>query len=217
MRALLLMSALVGCADVTSPDDGLDLGPVTQVKDWFTSVYVARAPEGVVLFDAGFREGAMKRGLADLDITPEQVDHIVLTHGHSDHVGALDLYPSATVWALEAEFDEVREHADREPDEALPSSGEVVLAGLSFEVFAVPGHTAGTAVYLVDGVLLLGDTGLQSRDGELIPVNPKRSADPAASDQNLRELADRLDADRVDWLAPSHSAPIRGFGALEAF
>lgn len=210
---------LIACADVTPPEDGLDLGGVIQVKDWFTSAYLVTAPDAVVLFDAGFRPSRMEAALAGYDLTPDDVTDVVLTHGHGDHVGALSLYGSATVWSLEAERELVVEEAGRAPDATLEGPELLELADLQVEVFPVRGHTEGSAVYLVEGVLILGDTSLQSKSGELIPVAEKRSDDPEQAVTSLRTLATEL-AERsedVRWLAPSHSAPIEGFEALAAF
>ena len=171
------------------------------------------------MFDAGFRPGRMESALAGYDLTPGDVTDVVLTHGHGDHVGALAIYENATVWSLEAERDLVIEEAGQAPDTTLDGPEILELGDLQIEVFPVEGHTAGTAVYLVNGVLILGDTSLQDRDGALVPVAEKRSDDPALAVQSLRELADELSerADEVRWLAPSHSAPIEGFEALAAF
>jgi glyoxylase-like metal-dependent hydrolase (beta-lactamase superfamily II) len=43
--------------------------------------------------------------LAQLDVGPSAVDHIVVSHMHLDHIGNLDLFPRATVSVARAEFD----------------------------------------------------------------------------------------------------------------
>ena len=70
----------------------------------------------LVLFDAGNAKGRMATTgkLADLLVTagykPEQIDVVVITHGHPDHIGGLmeggkPVYPNARYVFGEAEFD----------------------------------------------------------------------------------------------------------------
>jgi glyoxylase-like metal-dependent hydrolase (beta-lactamase superfamily II) len=43
--------------------------------------------------------------LARLDVAPETVDHVIVSHMHIDHIGNLDLFPNATVSVARAELD----------------------------------------------------------------------------------------------------------------
>ena len=95
---------------------------------------------------------------------------ILLTHSHYDHIGALaDLAEGtgAPVWLPEGELDVFRRPNDFFPgisirayagDATLLAGGETVeLAGISFEVRHVPGHSPGHVAYYADGCLFSGD------------------------------------------------------------
>jgi glyoxylase-like metal-dependent hydrolase (beta-lactamase superfamily II) len=43
--------------------------------------------------------------LARLDVTPDMVGHIIVSHMHIDHIGNLDLFPNATVFVARAEYE----------------------------------------------------------------------------------------------------------------
>lgn len=223
MRTLPVLTScllLGACADRTKIDDGFRMGPVVQLKDWFTSFFAREVDGSVVLFDAGFRAGAAARGLEDEGWTVDRVSHVFVTHGHGDHLGLLEDLPGAEVLGLAAEQALVEEETKGEVSlTRTVSDGEVVDVGVPVEVFAVPGHTEGSAVYFVDGVLLLGDSAIVDRDGVLVPVPEKRSDDPAQVVASMQALAERLAprADEVRWLAPSHSAPVEGYAPLAAF
>ena len=80
-------------------------------------VWLLRAPERVVLMDAGFyREKFMTRwrpvdyvrpstALERLGIRAEQVTDIIASHVHWDHLDGADLFPNARVWIQRAEYD----------------------------------------------------------------------------------------------------------------
>lgn len=78
--------------------------------------WLIRNGNRTVLLDCGFddeRGAARKRHqdtsplelLARLDVSPGEVDHIVISHMHFDHVGNLDLFPNATVSIAREEFE----------------------------------------------------------------------------------------------------------------
>jgi glyoxylase-like metal-dependent hydrolase (beta-lactamase superfamily II) len=86
-------------------------------------------------------------------------------------------------------------------------------------VYAVPGHTAGSAAYLVNDVLLLGDSAQINSDGEIRPAPWPVTDDRAQNRASLARLQQRLTADgaRVAAIVPAHSGPAEGGGALAAF
>jgi glyoxylase-like metal-dependent hydrolase (beta-lactamase superfamily II) len=100
------------------------------------------------------------------------------------------------------------------------ADGETVRVGsLAVRVFAIPGHTAGSAAYLANGVLFLGDSATDRKDGTFTGAPGPFSDDVAQNHASLRSLWKRLEAERltVEVLAPAHSAPQQGTAAFEAF
>jgi len=217
-RGLLLITCLCwACADVTSIEDGRVFGPVVTLKDWFTSCQLLKTRDGAVLFDACFREGALEDGLAAHGLTPSDVTHVLLTHAHGDHVGGLGLLEHAEVLALAGEQPNLDEHAEGRRIDRTIVDGEVLTLGEhEVRVFSMPGHTQGSAAFLVGGALVLGDNAVLTGDGTLAPISERNSDDPAGVVASLVALEERLGADDlvVRWLVPSHSGGAEGLQAL---
>lgn len=214
----------LGCADVTGIDRGARANDVIVIKDWFTSAQLLKTDDGAVLFDAGFRAGTMERRLEDEGVALSDLRHVFLTHGHTDHLGLLVDRADAldvTVHGFADEQPVLDEETDGSVsiDAPLTDGTPVQVGQFTIEPFAVPGHTPGSAVFLVDGVLLVGDSALVDRDGRLVPVPENRSDDPAQLVQSMEALAERLEprADAIDWIVPSHSAMASGFEPLRSF
>lgn len=210
---------LAACADITPVDDGQAVADLVILKDWFTSVQLLDAGDRVILFDGGYRPGKVRRQLEGQGFAPEEVTDVFLTHGHTDHLGMVPELPNATVYAFAEEAERIDEESKGEVSIDRPLvDGEVIALGdTTIEVFAMPGHTAGSAVYLTaGGALVLGDSARRTRDGSLIVSDGKNTEDFDENIANLRALADALEprADAVRWLVPAHTAPIEGFGPL---
>ncbi|GAB4389238.1 MAG: MBL fold metallo-hydrolase [Thermodesulfovibrionales bacterium] len=102
-----------------------------------------------------------------------QVSHIVMTHGHFDHVGAVAELREATGASLAMHGDEAETYASvrdqavlwgfevgdlPEPDLLLRDGDELRVGGLSFRVLHTPGHSPGGICLYGEGILISGDT-----------------------------------------------------------
>ena len=91
---------------------------------------------------------------------------IFLTHGHHDHVGAVQAVMEETGAPVYlCPRDDARNTGDEHYSFRLPEGGRYYddgdvlrFAGLSFEIMAVPGHTPGGVAILCEDALFTGDT-----------------------------------------------------------
>ncbi len=207
---LLLATALLGC-NITPLKNGTETGAFVQLKDVFTSSFLGVAPDGTaVMIDAGLDAKAVKENeaLTELGLGPDDLAHIFLTHGHGDHLGGLESFPNATVWATEAEVDLVKDEGGRVDD--LVADGQIVDAGgWAVEVYAMPGHTPGSAAYLIDGVLFTGDAAIRLVDGTVATAPDRYDEDPDLAIASLCALAERLTprAAEITDVTYAHSGP----------
>ncbi len=215
--------------------DGLALGTRARtVRDGMVSVFMLDTGDGnVALIDAG-NDPEGKAILAELSrrkLEPAAVKAIFLTHGHPDHIAACAKFPSAQIYALSAEVPLIEgrvgalgmlprlfgpNHLHLQVARPLQDGMTITVGNLPVQVFAVPGHTAGSAAYLVDGVLYLGDSASGRKTGQLVPAVGPFSDDAALNHAALSKLAARLSTSgaHVDTLAFAHSGPLSGLQPL---
>lgn len=116
-----------------------------------------------VVIDAGDESNAI---LDYLESNNLRCRAILLTHGHYDHVGAVDTVAEETgALVYMNERDDARHAADERMPYTLKENGKsyddgdvIEIAGLRFEVIATPGHTPGGVTLRCEDVLFTGDT-----------------------------------------------------------
>lgn len=135
--------------------------------------FLARTPEGYVMFDTGLpgaKGGKTLERLASIDVTPERISYIYLTHGHFDHIGGLltednqATYPNAVVYLPEEEVTFIKESMGdtfQNISEAYKERLVFFKAGQILPCNVLPieakGHTPGHTAYRIGNLLFSGD------------------------------------------------------------
>ncbi len=170
-----------------SPDDALHLQNAAGIVDpaaIHINCYLLQRAGRTVLIDAGMGGlrnwgGLLKANLARLDLHPDQIDTVLLTHAHPDHIGGLldrdgkAVFTQAEVLIHQAElafwqddamqsratpraqgnFQIARQTFDRYHPHLRPfADGAELLPDLlpGLHPVSIPGHTAGHCGYLIE-------------------------------------------------------------------
>lgn len=113
-----------------------------------------------ILIDAAAEPETYKKALAEQGAT---LTHILLTHGHYDHVGAVAALRRETGCKVyldpaDALGNDLYPLKSSDIDEAWPVSGSLAIDELTFTVYHTPGHTPGSVVLALGKLLFCGDT-----------------------------------------------------------
>jgi hydroxyacylglutathione hydrolase len=95
--------------------------------------------------------------------------HILLTHGHFDHTGALESLRAVLRVPLAAHPADAPV-LEKPPEVFLEDGATVTLGGLNLEVLHTPGHTPGSLCFRLGKYLFAGDT--------IFPGGPGRTDTP---------------------------------------
>ena len=102
-----------------------------------------------------------QRYLDQLEQNHAVLTHILLTHGHYDHVGAVGALQKATgakVYLEPADRQGSQMFPLASADAAYPADGRLTVDELTFTVWRTPGHTPGSVCLYCNGYLFSGDT-----------------------------------------------------------
>ena len=159
---------------------------VSCVREWVANIFFYTKNGVTIMIDAGYNYERLREKMSWLEIDPASIQHILITHQDTDHVGALErdsdlLFKDATVYIGEIEnrylSGEVRRKVfhgmyklplvKTDNQKVLVKDGEILMIGdIKIECILVPGHTWGHMVYLIDDeYLFTGDTIWFGSDG----------------------------------------------------
>lgn len=141
-------------------------------------LFACNETKRAVLIDPGADGKKIHRWVMDKGLT---VDHILLTHGHLDHIGAVDelraLFEGVTV-GIHTDDAEMLTDARKNlscffgPKVELESADflfedgqELMIGNETLKIIATPGHSAGSVCFLSSEGLFSGDTLFQGSIG----------------------------------------------------
>ena len=156
----------------------------------WVSAWLVHTDAGTVLIDTlyGPFQQTLLDNIAATGTDLEDITHVMMTHGHFDHVGGAamlaEVLPNATFVMTQGGWDEALESSAAsqggprawdmiEPDMVVADGEEIVVGNNTFTVIETPGHTWGTASYLFDvtegedtfRAITIGGLGLNAIEG----------------------------------------------------
>lgn len=203
--------------------------PIDAAQFFFTPTVVNTGSE-LILFDTGLNGAGITAALAAAGYTPDQIDTVVITHMHGDHIGGLMTDGSATFTNAryvtgQAEYDSMEMSGNEgfennvmplaEKTEFIGDGGAVASGVTGMAAF---GHTPGHMAYMLESEgkqLVLGADfanhyvwSLAHPDWEV-----RFDRDKAAAAATRRRLLGMMAADKVPFVG--YHMPFPGIGYVE--
>jgi N-acyl homoserine lactone hydrolase len=247
------------CGRATFPDVGMfaDDGSMNgQTRELIVPCYLIRHPSGDLIWDTGFPDAiaAMPGGrlelpamgatvvltttleaqLAQLNLTPADIEFVSFSHQHGDHTGNGNLFAAST-WIVDADERAYMFSDEARTGQAFPgyaqlenATARLIEGDADYDVFGdgsvtiiqTPGHTPGHTILRVNlanagPVLLTGDMYhlAESRERRLVPSFNTDRAQTLASQEKVERIAAETNARVIRQHVPEDFASLPTFPA----
>ena len=175
-----------------------------------------------ILVDPGHYHlfGHVRDELSQLSLTPEDMDMVIITHGHPDHLEGVRIFENTDalialhgtemtfIQSVAPHYGEVLGISDFEPD-ILLEEGDLTICDSDFQVIHTPGHSPGSiCLYWPDKkVLFTGDVVFNQGIG--------RTDLPGGNGSELKESIKRISRLDVSYLLTGHGDVVSGCDAVK--
>ena len=172
------------------------------VGDLQANCYIVHDGNHAVLIDPGAEGNAIVDFLKNANLTPVS---ILLTHGHADHIGAIDILREQYNVDLWMHQDDVGWLTDKRynlgfglkklynaPERLVKDKDTLDFDSISFKVFSTPGHTRGGVCYYCEelSALFTGVTLFRGTIGRTDFLEGDHEALLDSVNERLREIPD---------------------------
>ena len=186
-------------ANVKPSKTGEILPGVFAVSNIQVNFYLIKGEQKYIAFDAGASRKMSEKGLARLNIRPDDICAVFLTHTDSDHTSSLGLFPHAKVYIAKQEVQMIDGSTKRSfllgynklhcTYETFVDGETCIVDGAEIKCMVTPGHTKGSACYVVNGKYLFSGDSFSMKNGKAERFTPLYTMDGAEQDRSIRKLA----------------------------
>lgn len=166
-----------------------------EVKEAHSTSTLIRTPEMTIVVDttSKYMRPAVKSSLRDLKVEPKDVDAIVLTHAHNDHMENNDIFKNAKIFIRTEEPFEGGTKVTQDMD---------ICKGV--RLVYTPGHTQGSMSVLVNSerrYAIAGDAiPMEENFRKMVP--PRLNVDKEAAMKSIKTITEYADV-----IIPGHGFP----------
>jgi len=184
---------------------------IFSVKDSFVNLYLIKDSSQYVAIDAGNNLEAISGELKKLNIDPDKVIAVLLTHTDGDHVAAIKLFRNAKVYLSRQEEQLLNGKKSRFfifgnkigtktytliDDQLVINIGNTKVKGI-----LTPGHTAGSMCYLVNDKYLFTGDALGLKNGKIDLFNEFFNVDTKTA---IASMANITALSEVEYIFTAH-------------
>ncbi|MDP4095169.1 MAG: MBL fold metallo-hydrolase [Bacillota bacterium] len=170
------------------------------VKTATVNLFLYKEGNNTICIDSGFNNRVTVRQLKKLEINPENVTHLFLTHSDFDHVNGLVIFKNAEIYISSEEeqmitrkkarmFGIFFNKAIKRKINLLRDNDEISAGSIKVRALLTPGHTPGSMSYLLNDSILFGGDTFKVVNNKIYPLKRFYNMDTELQKESIRRLA----------------------------
>ena len=170
---------------------------IIAVKDTYVNLFLLENNGKYIAVDAGNNRNNILKELKKLEISPDDVIAVLLTHSDKDHTAGISLFKNARIYLPEDEVQMINGKTSRfaffknklKADYDTMSHSEVLyFDGFVIECIKTPGHTPGSMVFKVNNTYLFTGDSMSLKDGYVDTFNDFFNMDTEKQKESIDNL-----------------------------
>ncbi len=185
------------------------------VRAIISNFYILKTNGSLIAFDTGINPTLTKNGLLKLNLDASNVSHVFLTHSDFDHAGGIKVFKNAKIYLSKMEVPMINGEKPRllfkyntkiKDYHTMEDMESIEVYNRKIKLISTPGHTTGSACYLVDDdILITGDTLRTSTEGKVTPFLFLQNMDHNGDKRSLKMLQDEGILDKASIILTGHT------------
>ena len=202
---------------------------IISIKDSFVNLYLIKDSSQYIAVDAGNNLATVSGELKKLDINPDKIIAVLLTHTDGDHVAAIKLFKNARVYLSRPEEQLLNGEKSRFlffgtkietkvysliDDQQVINIGNIKIKGI-----LTPGHTYGSMCYLVNDKYLFTGDALSLKNGKVEKFNELFNSDTKTAIGSMAKITGITGAEYIftahHGYSNDYKNAVKDYGSLQ--
>jgi glyoxylase-like metal-dependent hydrolase (beta-lactamase superfamily II) len=168
------------------------------IKDSFSDIYLIKDSNSYIAIDAGNDIAIVAQELKKLNINPDNVIAVILTHTDGDHIASIQLFKNARVYLSKQEAQLINGEKSRflffgnkidAKEYTLIDDQQVFRIGnVKIKGYLTEGHTPGSMCYFVNDKYLFTGDALSLKDGRIDTFNDFFNMDSKTATKSIDRI-----------------------------
>ena len=180
------------------------------IRDTYANMFLIKTGDNYIAIDAGKSIKNVKKEMQKLNIPPEKVIAVFITHSDYDHIAAVGLFKNAQVYMSKAEIQmingttrrlSVHKNKFKHDFEPINDKQTIEIADTTVKGILVPGHTLGLMCWLVNGKYLFTGDALRLDNGKVKHTSSFLNKDTKMLKNSLKQLAQHKE---IEYMFTAH-------------
>ena len=163
------------------------------INNIFVNFFIIKQGGKTIAIDAGADPTLSLKEMQTIEVSPADIDTVLLTHDHGDHTALLSQFSNAKVYAFN---EKIFKHENITPTK-VSHGDKFNLQGLDIEVIHTPGHKWDHVCYLLNNSLLIAGDTMSIKNGKIALFNEVYNEDNDLQQKNIDELMKISDIKKI--------------------
>lgn len=184
---------------------------IFSIQDSFVNLFLIKDSDQYIAVDAGNNSESVSAELKKLNIDPDKVIAVMLTHTDGDHVSAIKLFKNARIYLSKQEEQLINGKKSRflffgnkidAKNYSLIEDQQLINIGhLGIKGILTPGHTPGSMCYLINNKYLFTGDALSLKDGKIAKFNEFFNMDTKTAINSIDKI---ISLPGVEYMLTAH-------------